>query len=183
MDTFHAILITGLLATIGWYYTARRTWALSRKQHTINIILQANFDDGFIGDRDAVAPLVREGAITPHKVAEQGLTEKFRRVLNHHEFVAAAVRAGDIEEGMLKDAEAGLYVQLVEASRDYIRHQRNEANRPTLYEHLEWLHARWSLDPPNPWQRVWERVAERPTHPNTARLKKLQGGFRTGNGE
>jgi hypothetical protein len=180
METFYAILITGFLATIGWIFTARRTWALSRKQHTINIILQANFDDGFLADRDTVAPLIREGNVTVAMVRTRQLEVKLRRVLNHHEFVAAAVRAGDIEEGVLKDSEESLYIELFEACGDYIREQRAMNDRPTLYEHLEWLHARWSLDPPNPIQRFWERIAERPIHPNTARLKAIQRGFGPG---
>jgi len=177
MDTFSAILITGAFAILGWIFTARRSWALSRKQHTINIILQANFDDDFLRDREAIAPMVRQGGITLRSVAYSRLGKEFRRILNHYEFVAAAVRAGDVDEALLKSSEGTLYVQLVEASRGYISDLQTTENRDTLFKNLLWLHARWVLDPPNVWQRFWERVAERPSHPNSARLKALQGGF------
>lgn len=177
METYYAILFAAFLATVGWLVTLRRSRALSQKQHTINIILQANFDDGFLEDRDTVAPLIREGNVTVEKVATRQLEVELRRVLNHHEFVSAAVRAGDIEEAVLKSSEASLYIELFASCRTYINEQRQMADRQTLYEHLEWLHARWQIDPPNAWQRLWERIVERPIHPNTARLKEIQRGF------
>lgn len=179
METFHAILLTGVAATIGWIYTARRTWMLSRKQHTISIILQGNFDDGYTLARDTIAPLVRAQKIDFDKLDGTEVEKSLRRVLDHSEFVAAGVRSGDVDEALLKDSEMYAFVTLFEAAEDYIRRVRDARGHAPLYEHFEWIHARWRKSPPNAVQRFSEVVMGRPSHPNAARLKELQGGFKS----
>lgn len=55
MQTTTAILVGAFAATIGWLYTARRARMLSRKQHTITVILNASSNERFISQRDKIA--------------------------------------------------------------------------------------------------------------------------------
>jgi hypothetical protein len=47
MDSPTAILIGAGLATCGWLYGARRARTLPRKQHTVNVMLQAAFNQSY----------------------------------------------------------------------------------------------------------------------------------------
>ncbi len=71
------------------------------------------------------------------------LVDAVRRVLNHYEFIAAGLRNGDFDEPLVKDTERSTIVNLYSGSKKYIWTLRNDRNRMSLYEHLEWLHARW----------------------------------------
>jgi hypothetical protein len=55
-----AVLIGAALATVGWLYTARRSRVLARKQHTINILLQASFNKEFGDSFRTVADMITQ---------------------------------------------------------------------------------------------------------------------------
>ena len=57
-----------------------------------------------------------------------------------------------------RDSERSTIVFLYEGFHDFIWEQRNARTRMTLYEHLEWLHVRWTKKPPKLSQRICERV-------------------------
>ena len=107
-----AILIGAILATVGWLYASRRTRTLSKKQHTINVILQANFSENFLLKRSNITPFLKEGNC-PDDVLNgenESLRGNFRDILNHYEFVSAGLRNGDFDEKLIKDSEEHTYI-------------------------------------------------------------------------
>jgi Domain of unknown function (DUF4760) len=161
MDSSVAILVAAGFATAGWLYTARRARSLSRKHHTINVLLTANLNEEFQKCRALVGTNLRAGEIkTP--LNDQALSVAVRRLLNHYEFVAACIRNGDFDERLVKDTEKSAILALYVGCKDYIWSLRNDRHRMSLYEHLEWLHVRWSDPRRRQIKRFCERVMQRP---------------------
>ena len=164
MEPSSAILVGAALATTGWIYTARRSRNLAKKQHTINVILQTNFNAKFLESREKIVPHIRLGSCPEDVIDEtnEELRKHFRDILNHYEFVSAGLRNGDFEERLVKDSERGTYVAIYACCEKYIWRLRNSRKRMTIYEHLEWVHNRWETSPPRRVQRFFEWVRGRP---------------------
>jgi len=163
MEASMAIIIGAALATCGWLYTGRRARTLSRKQHTINVMLQASFNADFVKARNLVADVVGKGKLPDLNLPEnEELRIAFRMVANHYEFVAAGLRNGDFDERLVRDSERGTLLGLFEKGQDFIWSLRNARRRTTIYEHLEWLHGRWEKKPPGYVQICVEFCAGRP---------------------
>ncbi len=164
IDSSLAVLIGAGAATTGWLYTARRSRTLAKKQHTINVILQTNFNKEFLDSRAAIAPHLKNGSCPDDVIngANDELRRHFRNILNHYEFVSAGLRNGDFEEKLVKDSERGTYIALYRCCEKYIWSVRDSRKRMTIYEHLEWIHNRWEAKPPGRIQRTIERVRGRP---------------------
>lgn len=86
----------------------------------------------------------------------------FRMVINHYEFIAAAIRNGDIDETLVRDSERATILSMFEASKDRIEALRVTRRRRSVCEHLEWLHIRWETKPPGVVRRCCESVRGRP---------------------
>lgn len=166
MSTEIAILIGAVLATAGWIYTGRRARGLAKKQHTINVILRANFSAKFLAKRQNIAPHVKAKKCPEALLdgSDEQLRRDFRDILNHYEFVCAGLRNGDFDEKLIKDSERGTYVSLYECCERYIWRLRDNRDRLTIYEHLEWVHRRWVIKPPNALIRFYERVRCKPIY-------------------
>jgi hypothetical protein len=164
MQPTTAILVGAFAATIGWLYTARRARMLSRKQHTITVILNTSSNVRFISQRNMIAPHLRNGQCPTLWLNgnHDHLLIALRDVLNHYEFVAAGLRNGDFDEQLLKDSERATFVRLYERCEKYIWRCRDDRSRMTIYEHLEWVHRRWAKSPPGIVQRFVEFVRGRP---------------------
>ena len=150
MTTETAILIAAGLATVGWVYTARRARSLARKQHTINVILKTNFSERFLHSRSQIAPFLKADKC-PKEIMNgenEELRAHFRDILNHYEFVSAGMRNGDFDEKLLKDSEKSTYLSLYRCCEPYIWGLRNNRQRMSIYEHLEWVHLRWETKKP-----------------------------------
>lgn len=158
-----AVLVGAGSATTGWLYTARRQRHLARKQHTINIMLQASFNKEFGVALTTVGTCIRErncpDLILPE---QQQLVSYLRQVLNHYEFVAAGIRNGDLDERMVRDSERGSIVALFEMFHPYVYRMRDSRQRLTIYEHLEWLYNRWTTKRPGSAQRLVEFARGKP---------------------
>lgn len=170
MATETAILIGAALATLGWLHTGRRQRLLARKQHTINIMLQASFNKEFREALAEIAPYIKEGKC-PDLFEDQNesLRKSMKMALNHYEFVAAGIRGGDIDEKLLKDSERGTIVTLSKTCEKFIYGLRSSRHRQSVYEHLEWLQARWEGPPTRGWQRIIETFRARPFEGERAR--------------
>jgi hypothetical protein len=166
MDTAIAALIAAGLATTGWLYTARRARTLARKQHTVNVMLQASLNKDFLAARNLIAPYVKKRNLPLlaelEKDDNKDILHALRMILNHYEFMAAGVRNGDFEEFLLRDSERGTIITVYTGSSDFIWALRNNRSRMTIYEHLEWLHDRWETKRPKWHQRWIERVRGSP---------------------
>lgn len=140
-----------------------RTYAC-QKQHTINVILQTNLNAKFLEERDAITPHIRSGKFpdTVLNDKNQKLRNSFRAILNHYEFIAAGLRNGDFDEKLVRDSEGSTYIYLYKYCEPYIWKLRDSRKRMTIYEHLEWLTKRWDSGKPPLWQRLIERMTQRP---------------------
>ncbi len=149
---------------MGWLYAARKARSIARKQHTINVMLQANFNSDFRKALRDIAPTVRSKQGPPQTTDEAAITLRnaYRFVMNHYEFVASGLRNGDFDELLVRDSERGTILQLYESCETYIYQIRNSRDRQTSYEHLEWLNDRWKKRPPQFIQRYVERMMSRP---------------------
>src|SRR5680860_619628 len=163
MGTSNAILIAASLATVGWWYTARRARSLSRKQHTINVIMQTQYSELYRKKFSEIIPFLTKGKcpdLTNNRNSKH--RPAFSLVLNHYEFVAVGIRNGDFDEKLFKDSERGTILQLYCSCKDVIYKIRDKRERQSTYEHLEWLGRRWGKK--LPWyQKLLEWFLMRPT--------------------
>lgn len=160
-----AVLIGAGLATCGWLYTARRQRSLSRKQHTINVMLQASLNKEMRDALGAVAPMLRLRQCAPDLPTNEeraDLWKAVRLLLNHYEFVAAGLRNGDFYERLVKDSERGTIIAIAATCEQLIFQLRDTRARQSTYEHLEWLRTRWEKKPPGWLQRALEWAIGRP---------------------
>jgi len=165
MESATAILIGAGLATLGWVYTARRSRNLARKQHTVNVMLQASFNSDFRNSLKVLAPYLKTGAPKPPDFSDEINPEfgaAFRQVANHYEFIAAGLRNGDFDERLVKDSLRGTILTLFEICHDSIWKLRDSRRRQSIYEHLEWLYKRWEKTPPGKCQVFIEWCRGRP---------------------
>ncbi len=156
-----AVIIAAALATCGWLYAARKARALSRKQHTINIIMQGESSNEFRDAEACVSPHLRSTDSVVIDEMHGADKAAFRMVLNRYEFIATGIRNGDLDERLVKDALRGTILSLYEICEAAIYKQRDNRRRQALYEHLEWLHSRWRAKPVW-WSDVLEWMIDRP---------------------
>lgn len=67
-------------------------------------------------------------------------------LLNYFEFIASAIRYGDLDENLLKQTLRGIICTNFEIAHGLIIYSRKNAEsgeNPRLFEHLEWLYRRW----------------------------------------
>lgn len=174
LTTPEAILIAAIMATAGWVYTIRRHRIIARKQHTFNALLTASFSQDYNKSIQILSPYLRmRTKIKIGKDQDEEVVSCLRFLLNHYEFLAAAVRIGDIDEKLLKRTERGLILSAIISGENYIYNQRDGPTRKAVYEHLDWLYRRWTSEPPgliqlifegfwgNPWRGRLEHIEER----------------------
>jgi hypothetical protein len=160
------VVIAATLATIGWIYTARKSRTIARKQHTIDIMLKANFDRDMRVAHKMIAPYIQRK--NPDPFPEDGNTDYeklipfLRMILNHYEFLAAGIRRGDLDEILVIDAQRGAILNAFERSEAHIFAVRDRRRSQAIYEHLEWLHRRWEKLPPRWYIRWCERLKGSP---------------------
>ncbi len=155
-------LIAAILATIGWLWTARRNRFLARKQHTLNVMLQASFNRDFRDSQDKIRPHIADKKCPDILDPEHPLRGHFREVLNHYELIAAGIRNGDFDERMVLDTQRGTLLAAYETCEAVIFQMRDQRSRQAIYEHLEWLHKRWQRKPPGHFAKFWELIIARP---------------------
>ena len=145
MDTGVAIIVTGLWATIGWYYTGRVQRTMSRRQHTYNIITRQHDDKRYEDALNTVRAAIKSNSIpTPVKTDPSERHKHIDYFLNYFEFLSAAILCGDIDEKMIKAVEYSKIVKVPVIFREYIDQIRVIADQPTMYENIDALARRWN---------------------------------------
>jgi hypothetical protein len=163
VDTATAALVGAGLATCGWLYTARRARTLSRKQHTVSVMLQASLNKEFRDALVAISDAIKSGQCPDLESEDhRGLRQAMRFVANHYEFVAAGLRNGDFDERLVRDSERGTILNIFKFFEGHIYGLRKSRDRMTIYENLEWLHIRWTKKPPGMFQALVEWVRQQP---------------------
>jgi hypothetical protein len=172
-----AIVVGVVLATAGWIVNsyislrnhdkqAEHTRNLQRKQHSMNVLLQTRQNPIFndhrlklikayppgtdipLADKEHV--LNDPGAGDPNAMGGangQSVSDHVYYIANHYEFIAAAIRQGDMDEELFKQTLRGIMVNFHKKTREYIRvEQKVDAQgKPTnkAFEHYDWLYERW----------------------------------------
>ena len=162
MDTAAAALISAALATCGWLYAARRARTLSRKQHTVNVQLQASFNADFQTCLKILGAHILSKQDHSKIALDETLRIATRRILNHYEFIAAGLRNGDFDEQLILDTERSTVIQIYDGCKEYIWSLRDDRKRMSTYEHLEWLADRWNNPNPRRLRAFVERLRQRP---------------------
>ena len=167
-----AILVAAVFATSGWVYTARKSRTLARKQHTINILLNSSMSAMKISAQDTLRKYLDETHDFPQKDSDDynSIIPDLRFLLNHYEFIAAGIRRGDIDEFLVLDTERRSILTAYEKTKHYIFALRNDRRSQSIYEHLEWLHARWESKPPGKIKCCCEWIKGSPIHGPRAKV-------------
>lgn len=170
MHTSYAILIGAALATLGWLYTSHRGRTLAKKQQTITVMMMANFNEKFLGSRAAITEYVKGNKKLPENIMDADhadLKAELRHVMNHYEFVAAALRNGDLDEKLVKDSERSTLLMVYGNLEEYIWSLRTGRDRESIYEHLQWIHNRWEKKPPSFIIKFFEFLRGKPFYGST----------------
>jgi len=157
-----SIVSSVIIGVGGWYYNNRRNRTLSRKQHTFNAILNNSTNKTYIEAFDLIRPVMRAGSADLAALRDNTeLENAVRFMLNHYEFIAAAIRIGDIDERLVKWSERSVVIRLFDVFENYIYATRSGRQRDSTFEHLEWLRRRWDKELPRI-KRCWETFMARP---------------------
>ncbi|MCH7540273.1 MAG: DUF4760 domain-containing protein [Proteobacteria bacterium] len=170
----YVLIAAVILATIGWIITVIINRSLSRKQHTFNALLEMSFHDKLESCIANLSPHLRSGKL-PSPIGP--IEKDLKLLLNHYEFLAAAIRNGIVNEKLLADSDKPLVVRLVETSKIYIKSERSKSVRKTedeknkMYEHIVWLFRRWTDAQPCPPQKLIEFFWGRPIFPTKSSIR------------
>ena len=145
------ILIGAMGAVVGWITSAMITVRNSIKQHTINTLLQSRISATYTDNAKAVNKRYFGPNclyyLTARELAEgreETRLAELSYLLNYLEFIAAAVRFGDLDEKLMRMTLRGMLCNIYEVSEVYIRNSR--MGNSAAFEHLAWLYAFW-FDP------------------------------------
>ena len=142
MPSLEQVLVAAsiVLATIGWIYAAAEQRRLARKTHTFDMLMTSDvtgdfsalLDDVDNRARNAPPPSPDIGAVDPD----------FRRALNFHEFVCAAIRDHTLDESLIRNTMRTRMLRLYDYSHDFIAALRKAQRNPEAMEHFEWFAVR-----------------------------------------
>lgn len=157
MEAHEYIWLLGiLLATIGWIATVTTTRYLSRRQHTINVLLQHRFNDYFHKHLSTVTAHFPVGTIISKSDAEalfssvkkkanndplREVYESIVPILNYYEFLAVGITRGDLNENVMRDFYKSMVCNFCEKTHEFIKHAQKD--QPTGCEHLIELYKIW----------------------------------------
>ena len=141
-------------AIVGALTSARIAIQNTVKQHTITTLLQMRMSETYMLRAQEVSKryLISGGIflVTPEEAKNSSPEAKIGEltyVLNYLEFIASAIRYGDLDESLMRESLRGMVCNNFETAHTLIQHKRQDGVRngsnPNLYEHLEWLYRRW----------------------------------------
>lgn len=154
LSSQEAILVSAILATLGWTQSNRLTRKLNRKQHTMSVMLK---DENLQKGLTIVRPYVKEGryplsGTKEHDCWQTGL----RACLNYYEFLCVGILRKDFDEKLVRMTERYTLVTLHQYASNYITHLRElrpqgdkSSDRSQIYMALEKIAKRWE----KPWMR------------------------------
>ena len=146
----------GWTALMGVLTSARISLQNTIKQHTINTLLQMRLSETYMLRAQKLTQRYFKSHGIYYVTQEECETEppeacfvEMTYILNYLEFIASAIRYGDLDEKMMKESLRGMLCNNYEAARLLIKHRRKSAQsgiNEKLYEHLEWLAMRWTVE-------------------------------------
>ncbi len=152
------LILSAVAAVTGWIVSAMVTIRNSIKQHTINTLLQSRLSVTYMESARAVnqryfgpkACLYRLTAEEYAQNAPESRLHELGYLLNYLEFIAAAIRFGDLDEKLMRMTLRGMVCNTFEVALVYIDANRvtplDAAGKPQpskAFEHLAWLYDFW----------------------------------------
>ena len=136
---------------------------MSRRQHTYQIINRQQDDKLYADSLSRLRLILQNGGLPRlNDKTRQDDHEKIDYLLNHFEFLSAAIWAGDIDERLMRDCHRSILLRLNEQLSEYIEENRDAADQPSMWIHLQKLAERWDGDDPRWFERLYEAVMLRP---------------------
>jgi len=164
MDTGWAILLSASFASVGWYVTNRNQQIMSRRQHTYRVFEDYRNKTEHTDSLKTVYQLAFDENIPNHlDKARADDIKKIIYVLNHYEFIAAAIFNGDVDEGFFRSCELTTIMRLPLYCEVFIDERKEFRKQRTAYKNLIDLSTRW-MDPRQrtPMVRLYEYFMMRP---------------------
>jgi len=156
-----AILLASVFATIGWWWTSRTQQVTARRHHTFNIFLEYRFKGGIAIAIDRLAEITDADNIpSPKDNTRKDDVAFIDQLLDHYEFVSAAILNGDLDEQLFKSCDCSMIVRLPEKLKDYIN--KSQQGQETVYANLIALSNRWRFQQPTIIERIYEYFMFRP---------------------
>jgi hypothetical protein len=122
-----------LVATVAWLHTMGQQRELSRKAHTLNVMLAQDTTPELAGTLDRAddqAAAGREaGALT--------LTPEIRSALNFYEFLCAAANDETLDQDLMKRTMRFRMLRFYHNTRALIEQKRRELENPRIAEDFE----------------------------------------------
>lgn len=157
--------LAGTAAAIGWILQYQNSITLSRKQHTLTILLQMRQNEIFNRHRTHlfskypqgskipngdVAQLIAERTIAgnyelfPDGKQRFPMAESIIFIINYYEFLANGIRQGDLDDDLLRESLQGIALDIYDKCEAYINKRANVVHaggitQSTIYEHFRWL--------------------------------------------
>lgn len=143
-----------LVALAGWMIQAWISVRNSRKQHTMNVLLQTRLNPQFADHANRIskkfpagAPITYKEITKPENEAEY---DSVRWVLNYYEFIAAGISHGDLDEPLMMDCictQMSLFCGRAEDVIQCLREEDAQGNpsqaRARVLKSLRQLLPRW----------------------------------------
>src|SRR3712207_5886170 len=105
-DEGWAVIIAAFMAIAGILYSSKESRKALRKQHTYNVLDKMNDWDKLDEAYDKARAMMNEGKVPSRcKDADREICDTLDFLLNHYEFLAAAIVSGDLDEGLVKRIE------------------------------------------------------------------------------
>lgn len=167
--------IAATVATIGWILQRQSSFELSRKQHTLNVLVQMRQSEifnqhklhifseypgsQFIAKDDAKKIYSEKNNALNYRINSSGrfslpLSDSILFVCNYYEFISAGIRQGDLDEELMKKTLRKIIGNSYRKFFHFISslQERDKKNLPTnkTFEHLTWLVCeKWKIYKPN----------------------------------
>lgn len=179
MGTGSAILLSAILATLGWLYNGRIQQIVSRKRHTFDVFSRYRDDTAHHAAIAEVRKIIRrhrrqkgiDGIATvvagEYKDCSDEERDAINLCLDKFEEIAVSILQGDIDEGFAFNLEHTKIIRLAETFLPFIENQREAFGQPTYCSNLILLAKRWRGDFQRSMRhRVYEFLFLRPMLPS-----------------
>jgi Domain of unknown function (DUF4760) len=154
---------TVIFATAGWLWNGRLQRSTERRKHTYSIVALQQADNVY---RSAIILLRGIGPKGLTKKAAAALPQedidKLDHMLNHYEFLAAAIWCGDVDEKLIRMCDETLILALRSRLKIYMNEKKKNRDQPSMWEHMDNLATRWEGPTPTRVVRLCESILQRP---------------------
>jgi hypothetical protein len=125
---------------IGWIVTNEVSILNSRRQHTINIVIEFMHNPQRVKDKEVIREFLPNSSakltpqIAPFDQDAHRFIAAIDRELNFFEFIAAGIATGDLDPNLTRRCLRSIILNLVAQTKDYIDFW--QARSPSTWEHL-----------------------------------------------